>query len=366
MWNDQISRRRFVRDGTLAAAGMAVGLNAAEAAKRTRSYSESMEYRPLGATGLMLSAISLGGHWKKVPYQYGTEAFARNRRDVVSACIDCGINYIDACAEGEVLAYAEALRGRREKMYLGFSYYEHEMRFAEWQTAEKLLGALDDLMVRAKLDYVDLWRPTCYWQPHTDHTAAHEEAMVEALEKAKKAGKVRFGGMSTHKHDWAMRMVQTYPQTIQAIVLPYTAGSKKAHMRVEKSKGGWHAVAEQEGDSMHSLIDVVKKSRAGWVGIKPFAGGSLFKVHGASDSRVKDEDDQRARLTLRYVLCNDALTCAIPGLATTEQVYNAAKAVNERRELDVAERRQLDEAVEEMWAKLPSNYKWLKNEWEYV
>ena len=58
MWNDQISRRRFVRDSTLAAAGMAVGVNAAEAARRTRSYSESMEYRPLGATGLMLSAIS--------------------------------------------------------------------------------------------------------------------------------------------------------------------------------------------------------------------------------------------------------------------------------------------------------------------
>ncbi|NQT13122.1 MAG: twin-arginine translocation signal domain-containing protein, partial [Planctomycetes bacterium] len=100
MRNDQINRRRFVRDSTLAAAGMAVGLNAAEAAKGTRNYSESMEYRPLGATGLMLSAISLGGHWKKVPYQYGTEAFAKNRRDVVSACIDCGINYVDACTEG--------------------------------------------------------------------------------------------------------------------------------------------------------------------------------------------------------------------------------------------------------------------------
>ena len=155
-----------------------------------------------------------------------------------------------------------------------------EMRFAEWQTAEKLLAALDDLMARAKLDYVDLWRPTCYWQPHTDHAVAHEEAMVEALEKAKKAGKVRFGGMSTHKHDWAMRMIQTYPQTIQAIVLPYTAGSKKAHMRVDKGKGGWQAVAEREGDSMYSLIDVVKESHAGWVGIKPFAGGSLFKAIG--------------------------------------------------------------------------------------
>ncbi len=52
-----------------------------------------MEYRPLGKTGLMLSAISLGGHWKKNPYKYGTPEFAKNRREVVRACIDCHGNH---------------------------------------------------------------------------------------------------------------------------------------------------------------------------------------------------------------------------------------------------------------------------------
>ena len=87
-----------------------------------------MEYRILGKTGLSISAVALGGHWKKVPYRFGTEGFKKNRYDVVGACIDCGINYIDACAEGEVLAYAEALRDRRDKMHLGFWFCEHEMR----------------------------------------------------------------------------------------------------------------------------------------------------------------------------------------------------------------------------------------------
>ncbi|UCD28152.1 MAG: aldo/keto reductase [Planctomycetota bacterium] len=379
MAGNEITRRKFVRDTTVAAAGIAVGMSAAEAAQgspatqpaaeKTRSYNEKMEYRTLGKTGLWISAVSLGGHWKKIPYKFGTEDFARNRREVVSACIDCGINYIDACTGQEVQAYSAALRGRRDKMYFGYSYYEHEMRFPEWQTMEKLLESLDDMMGQAKLEYVDLWRPTCYWTPSTNHTVAHEEAIVGALEKAIKAGKVRFGGLSTHKHDWAIRMIETYPTHIQVVVVPYTAGSKKAHARVEPGKDGWKGITEKRNPKeigIYSLIDAVKKNRVGWVGIKPFASGSVFKSRGMPDSATKKEDDERARMTLRYVLQNDALTAAIPGLITADQVRNAAKAVQERRKLELAETQRLQQTVDEMWANLPENYQWLKTEWEYV
>jgi hypothetical protein len=42
-----------------------------------------------------------------------------------------------------------------------------------------------------------------------------------------------------------------------------------------------------------------------------------------------------------------------------------AKAVKERRELDKAEAKELEEAMDRAWANLPANYQWLKN-WEYV
>ena len=391
MAENPITRRKFVRDTTLAAAGVAAGLDAAKAAvnrptnteTKTRSYNQNMEYRRLGKTGLMISAVSLGGHWKRIDTAVAVtldgnnwlkvnvddQRFKRNRRDVVSACIDCGINYIDACTGPEILAYAEALRGRRDKMYLGFSYYEHDMRFSEWQTTAKLLEGLDDMMARAGVDYVDLWRPTCYWKPDTDHTEAHELAMVEAFEKAKRAGKVRFSGLSTHKHDWAIRMIRTYPEHVQAVVVPYTAGSKKAHARVDPGgEGGWHGVPEEPDPTkvnIHSLIDAVKECDAGWFGIKPFASGSVFKSLGAINPETAAEDNHRARMTLRYVLSNDALTAAIPGMISVLQVHNAAKAVQERRQFDLAESRKFEETVKEMWAKLPEDYQWLK-EWEYV
>jgi hypothetical protein len=42
-----------------------------------------------------------------------------------------------------------------------------------------------------------------------------------------------------------------------------------------------------------------------------------------------------------------------------------AKAVRERRELDQKESADLRQANQEMWARLPENYQWLKK-WEYV
>jgi hypothetical protein len=76
MKDERLSRREFVRDGAIAAAGLAVGLGAAggerafagddAAIRKTRSYNPEMEYRRLGKTGLWISAVCMGGHWKKL------------------------------------------------------------------------------------------------------------------------------------------------------------------------------------------------------------------------------------------------------------------------------------------------------------
>ena len=120
------------------------------------------------------------------------------------------------------------------------------------------------------------------------------------------------------------------------ILTPYTAGSK------QKPEG--------------SLFDAVKKQDVGLFGIKPFASGSVSRSRGAINESTRQIDDERARLTLRYVLANDAITAPIPGLISVEQVKNAAQAVRERRQFDHAETLRFERAVEEMWANLPEDY----------
>ncbi|MGB2807209.1 MAG: twin-arginine translocation signal domain-containing protein, partial [Sedimentisphaerales bacterium] len=105
MKDDKISRRTFIRNTSLTAAGAIVGalssrsqgLSASteSAIRKTPSYNPDMEYRRLGKTGLWVSVVCLGGHWKRVNVM--KQDFDKNRREVVSRCIDVGINHIDAC-----------------------------------------------------------------------------------------------------------------------------------------------------------------------------------------------------------------------------------------------------------------------------
>src|SRR6056297_81103 len=104
---EELSRRDFVRDSAVSAAALAAGLTAtktimagnptAEDTSKVLNYNENMEYRRCGKTEMMLSAICLGGHWKRlVQVIGGTEPkgwmttdidrrdFQQNRYDVVS------------------------------------------------------------------------------------------------------------------------------------------------------------------------------------------------------------------------------------------------------------------------------------------
>ena len=363
---NNLTRRQLMRDGAIAAAGLAAGLGAvgsqsarADAAmKRTPSYNSEMEYRPLGKTGLWISAVCLGGHWKRVDKMVpglfkggnwlaadlNNPGFKKNRRDVVTRCIESGINYIDACTWQEVVTYAEALRGRRDSMFLGFSWYQEEMRFEKYRTAKALLGTLEKGMREAKLDYVDVWRITMHEQSR-DHTYREADEMTKALEKAKQQGKVRFTGFSSHDRWHIKLMIEIYPDVVDVVCTPYTARSK---------------VLPKD-----SVFDTVKKHGVGVFGIKPFADNSLFKGDSSPNSSQAEEDDQLARLAIRYILGNPAVTAPIPGMINAHQVDNVVKAVKERRQLDVAEAEKLEKAMDEAWAKLPANYQWLKN-WEYV
>jgi len=361
-----LTRRELMRDGAVVAAGMAVGLGAAgcettrvgKSAKKTRSYNPEMKYRPLGKTGLWISQVCLGGHWKRVDKMVpgvfkseswlsadlNSEGFRKNRRDVVSQCIERGMNYIDACALQEVLVYAEALRGRREAMYLGFSSYQEEMRKEKFRTTKALLGTLDKSMREAKLDYVDIWRITMHEQS-SKHSNAEVDEMMKALETARKQGKARMTGFSSHDRKHIKWMIETYPEIVQVVVTPYTAKSK---------------VVKDE----HGLWATMKKYGVGWFGIKPFAGNSLFKGDSSPGNPQAEEDDRLARMAIRYILCNDAITAPIPGLINPHQVDNVAKAAVEGA-LAKEEAEELSQAMDQAWANLPADYQWLKD-WEYV
>ena len=310
--------------------------------RKTRSYNPDMEYRPLGRTGLMISSISIGGHRKRIPFKTNSEEFRRNRRDVMNACLDRGINYVDACSAGEVMVYAEAVKDRREEVFMGFDWtLGRDPAIAG--SLDRMKQGLDEGLKKSGLDYVDLWRVTLREQT-TQNSEREIETVMAALEWGKKTGKSRFTGIATHHRPWIAAAVAKYPQ-IEVVVTPYSAGSK------EKPSG--------------SMFDALRKLNVGMIGIKPFASGNLFSNRGTPDSPTRQDDDQRARMALRYVLCSDVLSASIPGLITVDQVKNAAAAVRERRQFEKAEIARYEKLTAAMWQRLPEDYTWLRN-WEWV
>jgi len=331
MRNEQMSRRKFVRDAAAAAAGVAVGLGAAkanEAASTSKilSYNPDMEYRRLGKTNAMVSAVCLGGH---------SRSNDTERREIIYRCMDAGINYIDACWDNEVKRDAKALKGRRDKVYLALSHGAKEVRKADYRTSKKLLASLDELLRDSKQEYTDLWRITCL-EPGGRHTFNTACEIVDALEKAKKQGKTRFIGFSTHDRRWIQFMIEYFPQ-IEVVCFPFTTMSKRA--------------------PKDSLFDALKARDVGAFGIKPFAAASLF-------GGEPGENNQRGRLAIRYILHSNTVI-PIPGMNSIAEVDNVVKAVAVRRQLDVQENAELQRAGRRTWANLPAHYQWLRN-WEYV
>jgi len=332
MNSKSVSRRQFMHQAATTAAGVAIGLGVAGAAKaadntsKILSYNSDMEYRRLGKTNIMVSAVGLGGH---------SRSNDQERTDIISRCLDAGINYIDACWDNEVKRDAKALRGRRDKVYLALSHGAKEVRQEDFRTSKKLLASLDELLRDSKQEYTDLWRITCL-EPGGRHSFNTACEIVDALDKAKKQGKARFGGFSSHDRRWIKFMIEYFPQ-VDVVCFPFTTMTKKA--------------------PQDSLFEALKQRDVGAFGIKPFAAASLF----AGDP---EQDNRRGRLALRYILQSNTVV-PIPGMNRPEEVENVIKAVSERRQLDVQERAELETVSRRAWAALPSHYQWLKN-WQYV
>lgn len=327
MAHPEITRRQFMRDSAAAAISLAAAAQAGNTdTSKILNYNPDMKYRRLGKTNLMVSAVALGGHFRRDD---------EHNLEIVSRCIDAGINYIDACWANEVKRDARALKGRRDKMYLALSHGAKEVRNEKFRTSRLLLESLDELLRDSGQEYTDLWRITCY-EPGGRHTFDTACEIVDALEKAKKQGKARFIGFSTHDRRWIQFMITYFPQ-VEVVCFPFTTMSRRA--------------------PTDSVFDVLTKQDVGAFGIKPFAAGSLF-------TRDKAENLKRARLAIRYILATNTVI-PIPGVKSIEELDNVITAVKERRQFDLKEQAALEAASEQAWARLPQNYQWLKD-WQYV
>ena len=151
-----------------------------------------MQYRPLGASGLKVSAIGLGTN------QFGGKVDQAGVNEIIDGALDLGINFIDTADVYQQGRSEErlgvALAGKWDKVVLATKVFNSTGDSPNDKGASRyhILHAVEDSLRRLQTDHIDLYQMH-RWDPETPL-----EETLRALDDLVRSGKVRYIGASNY------------------------------------------------------------------------------------------------------------------------------------------------------------------------
>src|ERR1700719_2340807 len=194
----EVERRNFIQAG-LASAAAVLGtsvlpspiVSASVPPQMMNGGADQIPRRPLGKTGEKVSIIGGGG------YQPWTVQSSDLAIRLVQEAVDAGVTFFDNAWEYNDHRSEEwmglGLQGRRDKVFLMSKVCTHG------RDKKVAMQQLEESLKRLRTDHLDLWQihEVIYENDPDLHFA--KGGVVEALDEAKKQGKVRFVGFTGHK-----------------------------------------------------------------------------------------------------------------------------------------------------------------------
>ena len=255
----------------------------------------TMNYRPLGKTGLKVSEVSLGAMRLKEPA-------------VMLKALDLGVNLIDTAhsyqnGNNEKMVGKVAKEYGRKKMFIATKVHPFQLQEKVQEEfrmlAKKTLDEkIEESLKRLQTDYVDV----LFIHNIMDKSWPQNQEVLAFLEKVKKEGKARFVGVSIHDP-------RCYVETIEEVLKAPIYDVILAWYNFKSS--------QEHGDALKKA----RKANLGIITMKTQAGGYR---KGATDSISPNQ------AALKWVLDKDFVDCAIPGMVNMEQLTENVGAVGKK------------------------------------
>ena len=257
-------------------------------------------YRTLGKTGLRVSEVGFGGHswaYARVPDGKGglRKVSVDEAVEMIRAGMEMGVNFLDSCTpleESSTPGAALKRLGARDKVIVSVRV-SHKMKGVE-NDKQEIYKWTEDRLKLWQTDHVDLCL-LCNTENDTPQSGYWDMSYsMEALDKLKQQGKIRFTGFGCHfTPELFLEAFDKFGDYFDIVSLPYNVR---------------HRAAE-------TILPAAKKKNLGVITIKPFARGSLLNKRD-----LEGADAGLPRDMIAFVLENKLVDICTCGVHTVEHV----------------------------------------------
>lgn len=279
------SRRRFLAGLALPAAAAAAPRPGAPAPLQAPAGASELRYRTLGRTGLKLTSVGFGCMITSDP-------------TVVEQAADLGINYFDT-ARGYQNGNNERMVGTALKKYRKNLHLSSK---TSAKTGPEAVEHLETSLRELGTDYLDIW-----YLHGRSRIEQITDDLLEVQAKAKKEGKIRFSGVSTHTNMETLIPALAKQGAIDVVLTSYNFTM---------------------GPGIAQAIDQANAAGMGVVAMKVMAGG-FRRVQPGNPLYDKLKTEGTMLAALKWVLRNPKIHTTIPSITDVDQLEEDRKAMIE-------------------------------------
>jgi len=261
--------------------------------RATRLAEPKLAFRTLGGTGLKVTSLGFGTMLASDPL-------------VVERAADMGINFFDTARSyqggNNERMVGGALKGKRQRVILCSK--------SLGQTREAALRDLDTSLKEIGTDYLDIWYLHAKSKPEEV-----TDGLLEAQQAARKAGKIRYAGVSTHFNMTAFITHLTAKRLTDIILTSYN-----------------FYLNEDPAEA----IRAARKAGIGIVAMKVMAGGLARikrgdRLYGQAPAALLGRLEKPGAMlaALKWSLRLEAVDTAIVGITDFDELEEDTRAMSE-------------------------------------